>query len=204
MTATGLPYSHLNLRRNPFGELTFDDWAALALVDVDPIAVRLQTLRAVVQFVGEKGNGKTTHLLALASRLPAATYVHLPEGQRTQIPPGDLLLIDEAQRLTHWQRYRVFRSSATLVLGTHQDFTPALLRAGRTVHTVEVWRDTDAIRLHQIVNARIAWAKRDVGAIPEVSLETVEKLLLKFGPNIRGALHELYVTFQNLQEPGLV
>jgi hypothetical protein len=204
VTAVRLPYAHLNLRRNPFGELFVDDWAALARVDVDSLVARLQDPRSVSQFVGEKGYGKTTHLLALSKRFPLSTYVHLPEGQRTWIPAGDPLLIDEAQRLTPWQRYRVFRSPVALVLGTHQDFTAALQRAGRRVQTVEVGLGTDAVRLHAIVNARIEWARRDTGAIPEVRLETVEKLLLKFGPNIRGALHELYGTFQNLHEPGPV
>lgn len=204
MTVVRLPFAHLNLRRNPFGELIVDDWAALARVDVDALAVCLQNPRTVIQFVGEKGFGKTTHLLALSKRFPESTYVHLPEGQRTRIPAGAPLLIDEAQRMTPWQRYRVFRSSVALALGTHQDFTSALRRAGRKVQTVEVCHGTDAVRLHAIVTARIEWARRDVGAIPEVSLQTVEKLLLKFGPNIRGALHELYVTFQNLQKLGPV
>ncbi|NQT12309.1 MAG: hypothetical protein HQ582_06160, partial [Planctomycetes bacterium] len=33
--SSALPYAHLNLRRNPFGEVDLSLWADLAVVDVD-------------------------------------------------------------------------------------------------------------------------------------------------------------------------
>jgi len=198
--APRLPYADLNLRQNPFGELTVDDWAALAQVEVDAIVAKLSDPKYVVQFVGEKGHGKTTHLLALRSRFTSAAYVHIPEGQRVQIPTGNPVLIDEAQRLTRWQQFSIFRPHAPLVLGTHHDFTKRLRLAGRTVETIHVQQSTDVHKLHRLVNARIAWARRTDGPLPSVTQQTAQELLQKFGPNIRGALHELYVTFQNLSQ----
>ena len=50
-----------------------------------------------MQFLGDKGQGKTTHLLALERSLPAARYVYLPEdGPQPIIPTQRPLLIDEA------------------------------------------------------------------------------------------------------------
>ncbi len=197
-TSLKLPYEHLNLRRNPFGELSLEEWATLAVVDVDAAVNRLQQPCHAVQFVGEKGYGKTTHLLAIRSRFPDAGYVHIPEGQRAAVPAGTPVIVDEAQRLTWWQRLTTFRARVPLVLGTHRDFTRELLRSGRTVETIRVENATNAERLQQLLNARIEKSRRDVGAIPSIGSETVQLLLEKHGPDIRSAIHEMYVMFQNL------
>jgi len=193
-----LPYAGLNLRCNPFGELSVDDWTALAVVDVDSIVALLGNPEAAVQFVGEKGYGKTTHLLSLRGRLPNSGYVHIPEGQKAELPTGNPVMVDEAQRLTFWQRRRLFPSSVALVLGTHRDFHAELRRAGRYVKTIAVERGTTPERLRKLVDARIQWARRDDDDVPVVTEATITSLLHKYGPNIRGALHELYSLFQNL------
>jgi hypothetical protein len=195
-----LPYAHLNLRRNPFGEFSADEQAALALVDIDPIIARMNEPGYAVQFVGEKGYGKTTHLLAIRSRLSGAGYVHIPEGERAPVPLGCPLLIDEAQRLTQWQQFQVFRSNTPLVLGTHRDFQQKLRRAGRVVETIEVEQRTDTERLHQLLNARIEWVRRCDGQVPSITITTADSLRQQYAANIRGILHHLYTAFQNLSE----
>ena len=195
-----LPFAHLNLRRNPFGELPLSDWAALAEVDVQEFDEFLVEPGATVQFVGEKGNGKTTHLLAIQDRIPESVYVHFPEEEKTEIPAGNPLLIDEAQRMTRWQQWKVFRSRTSLVLGTHRDFTGPLKRAGRRVKTVAVRERMSPERLTRIVQNRIEWVRRDRGPVPGLSCETADRLLARFGPDIRRIFYELYGIFQNLKE----
>ena len=113
-----LAFLHLNLKRNPFGEITEDERARLAVVDIDRILAALQNPHCAVQFLGEKGYGKTTHLIALRSRLSGAGYVHIPEGETRPLPEGNPIMIDEAQRLTWWQQKTLFRKKVPLVLGT--------------------------------------------------------------------------------------
>jgi len=194
-----LPFAHLNLRRNPFGELPLADWAPLADVDVQEFDEILAEPGAAVQFVGEKGNGKTTHLLAIQARIPDAVYVHFPEGQKAKIPAGNPILIDEAQRMTRWQQWAVFRSDRSLVLGTHRDFTREMKRAGRRVKTVAVHERMSPERLTRIVQNRIEWVRREPGPVPELSCETADRLLVRFGPDVRRIFFELYGVFQNLQ-----
>ena len=170
------------------------------MVDVDAIIARLNDPLYVVQFVGEKGYGKTTHLLAIRSRLHGAGYVHIPEGERVSMPSGCPLLIDEAQRLTRWQQFQIFRSNIPLVLGTHRDFHRQLRRAGRVVETIEVQQDNDVERLHRLLNARIRWVRRSDGRVPSITPETADSLRKEFGPDVRGILHQLYAVFQNLNE----
>ena len=180
--------------------MPLSDWASLADVDVQEFDGFLSKPGATVQFVGEKGNGKTTHLLAIQDRIPESVYVHFPEGEKTEIPVGNPLLIDEAQRMTRWQQWKVFRSGISLVLGTHRDFTRELKRAGRRVKTVAVYERMSASRLVRIIQARIEWVRRDAGPVPELSHETADRLLTRFGPDVRRIFYELYGIFQNLQE----
>ena len=198
LSAVSIPFAHLNLRRNPFGEFSPVEIAALAKVDIDEVAAQLADPAFVVQFVGEKGFGKTTHLLAIRARFPGALYVHIAEGERAVIPAGRPLLIDEAQRLTWRQQRKVFRDPVPLVLGTHVDFHRALTRAGRRVKTIRVAERMDAERLHNLLNARVAWVRRAEGALPAVRHETARRLLAQFGPDVRRIQQELYLTFQRL------
>lgn len=195
-----LPYAHLNLRHNPFGELSREELASLAEVDVESIVARLSVDRFAVQFVGEKGYGKTTHLLAIKARFAEAGYVHIPEGETAVLPGGRPTMIDEAQRLTLWQRFQLFRAAVPLVLGTHRDFSAELRRAGRTVETIEVEQRTDVHRLCRLLNARVEHVRRGAGLVPIVTMETATRLRREFGSNIRAMLHQMYVAFQKLSE----
>jgi hypothetical protein len=202
---TALPFSHLNLRKNPFGELSVCERVQIAYVDLEAALEHLKRKDkhgrgAVLQVVGEKGFGKSTHLLSIAARLPDAAYVYLPEDSKASIPRhGNPLLIDEAQRLTMWQRLQIFRSPRTLVLGTHVDFTRTLQRQGRIVFTLSAERHTTPQRVSEILNARIEAARRSGGAVPRITFKTAEQLFEQFGPDLRSIEHSLYDTFQNLR-----
>ena len=200
-----LPYAHLNLRWNPFGELPLAEWPALAHVDLENIVNKLTMAGSdkysyAVQFIGDKGNGKTTHLLSIKAIFPNAGYVHIPEGERAAVPDGHPVLIDEAQRLTYWQRRKLFRSNRPLVLATHQDYTRELRRAGRQVETLEVRLGTTPARIHRLLNRRIQHASRSDGPVPAVSYQTAERLMRAFGTDIRAILHQMYTVFQSLSD----
>ena len=198
---TALPFAYLNLRRNPFGELTREERTQLAVVEIQEALEHLTLPRSCVQVVGEKGYGKTTHLLAIAGHFPDSSYIHIPEGERCVIPSGgNPLLIDEAQRLTRLQRWSVLRSGRRLVLGTHEDFAKGLDRAKRPVLTLAADRLTDAARVFRILNARIQLARRASGPIPSISESTVIQLLARFGSDLRSIEHSLYHVFQQLGE----
>lgn len=196
-----LPFFALNLRRNPFGELTAAERTALAVVDNSEVLQHLTLDRAAVQIVGEKGYGKTTHLLSFAVQFSGHAYIHIPEDQRVVIPEvGNPLFIDEAQRLTLFQRLQVFRSNRRLILGTHADFEKKLRRAGRPVMTIAADRFTNESRVHNLLNARIEFARRGPGPIPSVTLKTAAKLFTRFGSDIRSMEHSMYHTFQQLRD----
>ena len=136
------PYHAWNLYRNPFGELTRTERAELAVVeDLQPWLEFLRRPRAALQFVGDCGRGKSTHLLALQKAIADSIYVYFPEdGPRPRLPARRPALIDEAQRMGVWNKWRLLRSSGPIALGTHVDLSSQLGRAGFEIVTVDMQR----------------------------------------------------------------
>ena len=197
---SGLPFLYLNLHRNPFGELTVAERTRLAIVECDVALQHLKSPRSVIQIIGEKGYGKTTHLLALAAQFAENAYVHIPEGQRVALPAtGEPLFIDEAQRMTFMQRWQTFRSQRRLILGTHTNFEQTLRRSGRQVLTIAADQFTDASRVQNLLNARIEFTRREAGPIPKITQATAAELFRQFGSDIRSIEHSMYLTFQQLR-----
>lgn len=192
-----LPLSHLNLQVNPFGECTVEDRIATATVDCDQWTDWLSTDQHALQFIGDSGRGKSTHLLALSKHFATSHYLYIPPGSRcTRIPPGRPLLVDEAQRLLPWKRWRLLRRRIPLVLGTHRDLSGPLSRAGYAVRTVDLNNANDPMRLAKILNRRIEFARLRPGAIPNITVTDATVLFDRFGSNIRGAEHYLYQQVQ--------
>ncbi len=197
-TATSLPFAHLNLRHNPFGELDTIERVALALVDLDDVVARLRRPGFAVQFIDEKGCGKTTHLLALRKFLQNAPYVHVAEGERPTVPRRRPLLLDDAQRLPPTVRRRVFARRGSIAIGTHEDLTLELVRAGFEVRTVRPSHHLSVERLHQIFARRIEWARRGEGRLPTIGIHEVRVLMERFGSDVRSMEAQLYELFQTM------
>jgi hypothetical protein len=193
------PYLRWNLRRNPFGELSREERAELAVVD--DLNVWLQILaqpRSALQFVGDCGFGKTTHLLALQLALPGSVYVYYPQrGRRPSLPSVRPVVVDEAQRMGWWQQCRLLRGPGPVVLGTHVDLARQLGLAGFKVTTVDVERPKSADALSKILNRRIDASIFDPnGEVALIDNAFAEQLLQRFGSNVRRIEHFLYDRFQ--------
>jgi hypothetical protein len=197
------PYEHLNLRYNPFGELDPDQRAELAVVDVRDIVSRLRAGRFAVQFLGGRGRGKTTHLLAIGAFFPKSPYMHITEGQKPSAPPqaaaGEPIFLDELQRLPRTLRKKLLAGDNPLVLGTHRNFAWALRRAGYEVRTVRPAALISADKVSGIFQRRIEYARRSGGAVPTIGADTIIDLMKRCGSNIRKMEHELYERFQKLK-----
>ena len=199
-----LPFVHLNLRRNPFGELPPEERPRLAVVEVSRWIEPLSGPPGfALQVLGDAGRGKTTHLIALREALPGAFYRHIGEGERVTargIARGRPTIIDECQRLSPRARRRVFGRGDPLLLGSHEDHAPELRRAGYEVATIRPADATGCERLHSIFAARLEASRRGPGAIPRVSDEAVGALRARYGTDVRAMEHCLYEVFQQLTE----
>lgn len=201
-SAPPLPFAHLNLTRNPFGELTPEETVQVALLEVEPTLVSADSPKSCVQFIGEKGRGKTTHLLSLYHGLPEAIYVHYEENSRPQVPHGHTLVLDEFQRLSWRKRNQAYRRARILILGTHVNFATEIQKAGFSLETIEVSLNLAPDRLQQISRTRIDFFRRSDGQVPFLDHETAEMLVRKYGSNLRSIFHHLYSCLQVQKAPG--
>ncbi|TWT82558.1 hypothetical protein CA13_40210 [Planctomycetes bacterium CA13] len=189
----GRPWGWCNLFRNPFGELTPDERAELAVVDISEIVGVLNQPRIAIQFIGECGRGKTTRMLAIGKELPEAAYVYLEEDRPCgAIPTGYPLMIDEAQRLPRSVMRTIFSSGLTLVLATHRDLSRPLRSFGYRVKTYRLGRDGDANLIWECLNRRIEASRLNAGPIPVLSRADAAELVRQFGSDIRAMESYLY------------
>lgn len=194
--STALAYAAMNLRWNPFGELTLDQRAGVAVADVARWADRLRKPGFALQFLGDSGRGKTTHLLALLAHLPEAELIRVPESGRIVPPDAATVLVDEAQYLGYRARRCLFRPWRSLALAGQADCTPALVRAGFEVATIHPG-ETSAERLMEISRRRIELARRGPGGVPVLPRSTAERLIAGHGSNLRAIEDRLYAWIQS-------
>ena len=197
-----LAYSELNLHRNPFGELSVAERIECAVVNCSRFLEHLKKQRSAIQFIGDEGRGKSTHLLSLSKTIPDAKYYYLPEnGKRPRVRTKGLLIIDETQRLGRWTRKRIFNSNCSLVLGTHQDFANELKTAHRETMFVNLNRPLPPKLLLKMLTKRVAICRRTKENVPRFSLRTVRHLIDLYGNNIRAIERHLYDIFESLGGP---
>lgn len=190
-----LPFAHLNLRVNPFGELPRPERARAACVPALECPAG-----GVVQVLGAAGRGKSTHLIAWHAQHPGSLYEYVPEGADAlasrALPP--LCFVDEAQRLRRAELARLFESTERLVLASHADLSGRTTRPMRTL----VLRGMTAERLERMLARRVELARRGPGAVPRFPAATVSALLERFGDDLRTLERHLYDVFQALERPG--
>jgi hypothetical protein len=198
MRPAGPPFAHLNLRWNPFGELSSQERAELAVADCGHWEARLRRPPQGLQILGPCGRGKTTHLLALWSRFPGAPYVHVREGESPRLPEARFLFIDDVDHLPRRARSRLFRRASSLVFTTHVDLSAEMEKRGLPAATLRVDGCSER-QLLRIVERRIEHARRGPGAVPRIGEDVARQLLERHGDDLRAIEFTLYEVFQEMR-----
>ncbi len=188
-----LAFAHLNLTRNPFGQLAPSLLAELARNDAPQVVTG-----EALQIVAPKGSGKTTWLHAIEAANPGCVRaaVDLHSSLASPAPrDGAVYLLDEADFCKLAQLRGIARSARTVVLATHSDLSPRVPRPLRTVRTPPLTTD----RLHSIVERRVECCRRAPGPTPMPSMARLAALLEEHGDDLRSILDRLYDALQGLQ-----
>jgi hypothetical protein len=199
LLSTALPYSHLNLKRNPFGIPSQADRPMLTVTDVSGLASQLLQPKTAIQFVGGHGRGKSSHLFALQKDLSDRLNHSIPYARLrdpTDLPTGPIVLLDEGAHLYRraWWRLRRVHSIA---ISTHITLKPILWMLGFSVQTVRI-ENVRSAELRAIFERRLEWARRGAGPIPTLPESTLQTLLNQYGDDIRSMESALYASIERL------
>lgn len=193
-----------NLRWNPFRGVSAEEWKFLAVTDVEPFLEFLTKPGRALQFMGDAGRGKSTHLHAIHRYFPNTPFVYLHDREKDpspwpKIPNDQMCFIDESQRLGWFARHKQFKRWRTLILGTHEDHSKMLYSRGFKVLTIDVsQKDSDTI--HKIFQTRIHFARRREKPVPVLASDYIASLVLRYGDNLRGMEQELYLKFMDIKK----
>ena len=203
-----LRFQRLGFLCNPFRVLTDEEWATLSVVP--PVILKaIDNSCHHLQLIGDRGRGKTTLLLGIFSHLQQravdASYEYIPEGQRhfntRQLP--DVFLLDEAQRLTWWERKRLIngvKHGTRLFLSTHHDFRSIFQRRGLPLEVIDVNSLYDEQLLLEMWQRRIDHFRTDTSPLA-LTTDGVKFLIDLYGNDRRSMERFLYEAFQALETP---
>ncbi len=206
MNRTFFHFHKLGYRRNPFGALTAEEWADVAVLPGVTVPLLLSSV-GHWQILGPQGCGKTTSLLGLQGHFAhhgwRAGYEYLPEGQSWfASDPGemDYFLLDEAQRLQRRERRRLLdlvrQGGFRLIVSSHEDLTPVFARANVPLSTVSLTTQVSPEHYQAVLVKRLNYFA--LPGVPQVTLgETAVHFLYEtFGENLREAEYFLYEVWQ--------
>ena len=136
------PYHHLGLKRNPFFApeslvIGADRW-----LDFGYSVAPSPKQQLFIQIIGQKGAGKTSHLLHWQQQTGGEYFYQPPWNWRPHLPIGAIAYWDEANRIplprlmvALWQAYR---QGATIVAASHWDLKPMAQMMGFPVKTLHL------------------------------------------------------------------
>jgi len=203
--ATDLIHGKPTFHYNPFGGISDTELNNIILpkFDLGQIADQLRNdKQPILQFVGKKGRGKTTHLRMLSHLLKEADLFLLNSTstiQEINQSAKSILLIDSIHHIPLSQRIQLFKRPKAILITAHWSKRLEFLLAGRP-HKTYYFKGIDTEKLNTILENRIALA---IDADDSFSLnpECLQQLIRKHGDHYRGILNDLYNQFQTHYEP---
>ena len=184
---------------NPFGGL--DDEEIFSVIqpkyEIENILSILKSKHpTIIQFLGNKGRGKTTHLKALFQHHNDAEIFYLDRKhiKMDQIQ-RNVIFIDSVGRISLSKRMKLWsKKSNSYVITTHWNRRLEFWLAGRTCRTY-YFKGLCIQDLEKTIRYRIALATNLAPDQIIINSSVSIKLLEKFGDNFRDILNYLYKLF---------
>ncbi|SFZ80929.1 hypothetical protein [Tenacibaculum maritimum] len=200
-------YQKLNLKYNPFSFLNKNE-----LLQVTYERLNLERLSkniilsdsCFVEFYGNKGLGKSTHLQLLYSKyVKEAKFVLLKKKKKQFIEKTDkILIIDSFQLLTPTNKVYLLNNQSKLIITSHYSHSLFQLKHKNFRAKVNFNKlEFDMNLLKKIVSSKIKLAAIDSEKeLPKIKNEHLDYLLNKYKKNIRAIQASLYDAFLTTQK----
>lgn len=189
------------LNFNPFGGVNEEELQAVLVPHVGMESILEQIAspqNQVIELVGRKGRGKTSHLRLARQYFPHYPYIGLHRGakyQEVQKLEGDVILVDSIHHLKLNQRIHLYKNRKLVVLTTHWPRTIEYWLAKKR-YTRYRFRGIQKETLKATIRQRIQLAQKNKREIVEINEDVLDQLIHRFGDNYRGILNYLYQQVQ--------
>lgn len=196
-------YKKLNLKKNPFGELTVAERKMLAVVDDAKINEWLQLVNSpnhILQLVADHGRGKTTHLLKLHEQCSDIPYIKLIQPINMQWINTPTYFVDSIENLSLPARLKLYKKYHSLVVTTHRNLSYEMKMMGKHVTSIDV-SQMSLNHLYAMFAKRVDFVSGNE-KYPVPSMQLLQNLQTHFGDDIRsmeGVLFELYFLLSRQQ-----
>jgi chromosomal replication initiation ATPase DnaA len=210
------PSWRLGYRSNPFRALTPDEWRRLALVPTG-LQDLIDSPGRLTQIIGDQGAGKTSLLLALERSLLDAgrqvAYEYLPftaTDFKTDLNSINLLLVDEAQRLSRSSLRRLLSSIALtrdvglqVILSSHTDLARFAADKGIPMRTIRLETLSRSFT-EALIEQRLKYFERPGYSGVRLSAAALGALTAHCGADLRGLERLLYEIYQTWDDEGAI
>jgi len=186
---------------NPFGGISDEELLEVIIPKYDlekSIELLSRPEPIILQFVGKKGRGKTTHLRALYQLISNSKIYFLDhKGYRKITNPNNLnIFIDSVHHIPWRKRLQLWRQSNTsYVITTHSYRNIEFFLCNRTYKTIH-FRGLSLTKLESIIKKRISQYSTIEQNQIIINTNTLKILSTQYGDNIRGLLNFLYDRFK--------
>lgn len=196
-----LQNTDISFNFNPFCGLSDEELEQVIVPKIDlPKLAKLVSngQPKIVEFVGKKGRGKTSHLKLLQQHLsdyPLFLLNEQSDFSKIYNHPSKIVFIDSIHHFNMWQRRRLFQMDKTIVLTTHWSRFFEIKMAGKAYFKFD-FKGIDKAILTTILENRMRIASTERETIFKIKNAEVASLIKKYGDDYRGILNHLYDEFQ--------
>ena len=196
-------FPKLTYHFNPFGGLNTDELKQVFVPRSFSSAI-IEDLKndqiKIIEFVGAKGRGKTTHLRWLQRQCSSYPIflLNAKSDFSTIIAASDapILFVDSVHHLNIRQRVQLYHSKPKIVLTTHRRRFLEY-KIADVPHKSYSFKGIGVDSLTAIIRNRIALSSNMPKEEIHFDQKIIHRLIQEYGDNYRGILNHLYDQFQN-------
>ncbi len=191
---------------NPFGGILNEDLEKIIVpkIDLEGIAIKINSSKSLaIEFIGEQGRGKTTHLFYLQKQMDQFPLFRLDAKSTLSnilINDSSTVFVDSIHHLNLVDRIKLFKAKQKVIYTTHWNRRFECIIASKDYHSIKL-KGIDTNLLTEILNKRLNLAAKS--ALDEKEKFTnleAKQLIKKFGDNYRGIINYLYMKYQCQKE----
>lgn len=192
----------IKYKYNPYGGITEEDLAKVLIpkIDFQQLLKDVELSNGIlIEFVGKKGRGKTSHLKMINQLYPSSALFLLnsksKQFKEIYESEKEVLLIDSIHHLTILERLKLYRSKRKIILTTHISRFWEYKLVKSTYQTYR-FKGIERSHLSKIIRRRLLLAAEPNQEVI-IDVKAMDSLVSRYKDDYRSILHHLYKNFEH-------